>query len=291
MVEHVVLEPGLIRLTAPNPSPMTFRGTNTYLLGQGARAVIDPGPSDPGHLEAIVAAAPEGISHIFVTHAHRDHAPLARALSDRTGAPVLAFGPPEAGRSEIMTRLVAEGLVGGGEGIDTGFAPDICLADGAAISGGDWRLTALWTPGHTSNHLSFAWGTRLFSGDHAMGWATSIVSPPDGDMAQFLGSCARLLGRGLSRLYPGHGDPVETPDARLAELIDHRKTRERQILATLATAPARPAELTRQIYTDVAPTLLPMAERNVFAHLIDLTVRGAVKASPKLSPTAIFTRP
>lgn len=289
MVDIVGLEPGLARITAPNASPMTFTGTQTYLLGQGRCAVIDPGPDDPDHMEAILAACPGGVSHIFVTHAHRDHSPLARPLSQRTRAPILAFGPAAAGRSETMTQLVAAGMTGGGEGIDAGFAPDIALTDGETVAGDGWELAAHWTPGHTSNHLSFAWGGRLFSGDHVMGWATSIVSPPDGDMAQFLASCRALQGRGFTRYYPGHGDPVDDPEARLAWLIAHRQAREAQIRAALARAPGTPAELTARIYTDIAPALWPMAERNVFAHLVDLDGRGLVTATPRLSPTANFT--
>lgn len=283
------LAPGLLRITAPNPSPMTYHGTQTYILGSGARAVIDPGPDDPAHLQAILRACPDGISHIFVTHAHRDHSALAPALSECSGAPVLAYGPAVAGRSEVMSRLVAEGMQGGGEGVDAAFSPDITLSDGQTVAGEGWHLTALWSPGHTSNHICLAWGDSLFSGDHVMGWATSIVSPPDGDMAQFRASCRGLKGRGLIRAFPGHGDPVDSLENRLDWLIAHRQQREAQILAALGEAPGTPAAITQAVYTDVAPHLWPMAERNVFAHLVDLAGQGRVTCTPSLSLSASFS--
>ena len=162
------LTAGLRRIVAPNPSPMTYRGTNTYLLGLTDLAVIDPGPESDAHLSAILTALGPGqrISHILVTHAHLDHSPLARRLSDATGAPVLAYGPAHAGRSAVMQQLARDGLAGGGEGIDTGFAPDETLRDGDIVRGPDWQLETLHTPGHIGNHLCFAWGDRCFTADH-----------------------------------------------------------------------------------------------------------------------------
>jgi glyoxylase-like metal-dependent hydrolase (beta-lactamase superfamily II) len=282
------LEPGLWRLTAPNPSPMTCNGTNTYLLGQGRRAVIDPGPADAAHLEAILAACPDGISHILVTHAHLDHSPLAAPLALRTGAPVLAYGPALAGRSAVMERLAAEGLAGGGEGLDRGFVPDIALEDGAEVAGEGWQLRVHWTPGHVGNHICLGWGDRMFTGDHVMGWASSLVSPPDGDLTQFLASCRKLQGLGARRFFPGHGAPVEEPEARLAWLIAHREARTAQILAALAAGGGTVGELTARVYTDIDAALLPMAERNLFAHLIDLCHREQVTAEPRLAVTARF---
>ena len=189
-----ILEPGLRRILAPNPSPMTFRGTNTYLLGETDIAVIDPGPQDTAHLEAILAAIGPGqrITHVLVSHAHLDHSPLARPLADRCGAPVLAFGRAEEGRSALMQALADQGLMGGSEGVDTCFEPDQRLTDGDEIHGAGWTLIALHTPGHMANHLAFGWGGVLFSADLVMGWATSLVSPPDGDLTQFMASCAKL---------------------------------------------------------------------------------------------------
>ncbi len=263
------MEPGIRRVLAPNPSPMTYRGTNTYLIGRGDVAVIDPGPAIPAHLEAILTAlAPdERISHILVTHSHLDHSPLAADLSRRTGAPVLAFGDSAAGRRDDL----ALPDLGGGEGVDHRFQPDILLADGAEIRGGDWALTALWTPGHMGNHLCFARQDHVFTGDHVMGWATSMVSPPDGDLSDFMASLNRLADRRDRVFYPAHGAPIAAPQARVQELISHRRRREGQILAALSDGPATPQMLTARIYTDVPPALLPAAERNVLAHLIDLT--------------------
>ncbi|MEY8839833.1 MBL fold metallo-hydrolase, partial [Cribrihabitans sp. XS_ASV171] len=177
--EPITLAPGLRRVLAPNPSPMTSRGTNTYLLGESDLAVIDPGPAIPDHLEAILAALGPGqrISHIVVTHSHVDHSPLARRLAERTGARVHAFGGPEAGRSAVMRDLAENGLAGGGEGIDTEFSPDVTLADGERIEGAGWELEVIHTPGHLGNHIALGWGSHCFTADHVMGWASSLVSP------------------------------------------------------------------------------------------------------------------
>ena len=285
------LAPGLRRIVAKNPSPMTYRGTNTYLIGTGDLALIDPGPDDPAHLAAILAAleAGERITHIFVTHSHIDHSPLAAALSQATGATVLAFGDSLAGRSHLMDALAAEGLSGGGEGVDPDFAPDILLSDGQTVTGESWALTALHTPGHFGNHLCFAWEDALFCGDLVMGWASSLVSPPDGDLTAFMASCAKLQAHDWRIFHSGHGAPITEPAARLEWLITHRKSRESQILACLGQSPATATALTAEIYADTPKSLLPAAERNVFAHLIDLTERGLVVAKPQLSQGAIFT--
>ncbi len=287
-----VLEPGLRRIVAPNPSPMTYRGTNTYLIGTQGLAVIDPGPDHAGHLAAILEAVTDEqqITHIFVTHAHLDHSPLARPLAQITGAPVYAFGPANAGRSEIMQQLAEGGLVGGGEGIDVDFQPDFELADTDTITGEGWTLQALHTPGHIGNHLSFGWNSVCFTADHVMGWASSLVSPPDGDLTDFMFSCQNLMEHSWSAFYPGHGAPIENPHARLEWLIAHRKSRETAILDRLANEPATAEELAKLIYSDTPIALLPAAERNVLAHLIDLAGRGLVKPEPALSANAIFKR-
>lgn len=283
-----VMEPGIRRILAPNPSPMTYLGTNTYILGDGAVAVIDPGPADAAHIDAILGALAPGerISHILLTHSHIDHSAGVPALAAATGAPVYAFGDSLAGRNPVIAAL--EG-VGGGEGIDRSFAPDEVLADGAVLAGDGWSVTALWTPGHMGNHLCFAAGDAVFSGDHVMGWATSMVSPPDGDLTAFMTSLQKLQGRNDRVFYPAHGAPVLSPEARLAELLAHRRGREAQILQALESGAATPHALTARIYTEVPKALLPAAERNVMAHLIDLHTREIVQSQGVISPSALFS--
>lgn len=285
------LQHGVRRILAPNASPMTYWGTNTYLVGQDAVAVIDPGPNDPAHLAAIQQAAPN-ITHIIVTHAHVDHTAGVAALAQAAGAPVYAFGPADRGQSDLMRALVAQGLTSGGEGVDRDFAPDVQLEDGQVIEGPDWQLQVIWTPGHIGNHISLRYGDAVLTGDHVMGWATSIVSPPDGDMGAFLASCDRLLAHSGDRVYyPGHGDPVTDPHDRVRWLIAHRKEREAQILSELRAGPMMPHQLVEIIYADIPKALFPAAERNVFAHLIDLhereivAVKGPVKVNQKFERT------
>jgi len=284
--------PRLRAILAPNPSPLTYRGTNTYLVGSGGVAVIDPGPDDDRHLAALLAALDPGerITHILVTHSHRDHSALALRLSTATGAPVHAFGAATAGRSPLMIRLAAAGLRAGGDGLHATFAPDAVLADGDSLSGPDWHLSAIHTPGHLGNHLCFAMGDWLFSGDHVMGWSSSVISPPDGDMGAYCAALMRLQDRRWSRFLPGHGDPVEDPAKRLHALLNHRRQREAQILAALGDGPADPMTLTRAIYNDVTPALLPAARQNVFAHLLDLHEKNCVTSSDPTAPDPIFRR-
>ena len=286
------LSPGLRRVLAPNPSPMTFRGTNSYLLGTRGLAVIDPGPDSAAHLQALLEAVgpDQHVSHILVTHAHLDHAPLARPLAKATGAPVLAFGAARAGRSAVMQRLAASGMAGGGEGIDAGFAPDRAVRDGDRITGDGWTLEVLHTPGHIGNHISLAWGDALFCGDHVMGWASSLVSPPDGDLTDFMSSCARLRARDWLVFHPGHGAPIADPAARLDWLVAHRRGREAAILDALATGPTDAASLAARIYTDTPAVLLPAATRNVLAHLIDLLGKNRVTCHGPIAQDAIFER-
>jgi glyoxylase-like metal-dependent hydrolase (beta-lactamase superfamily II) len=285
------LEPSLRRIVAPNPSPMTYRGTNTYILGDTALAVIDPGPASDAHLQAILGAvgADQHISHIIVTHTHLDHSPLAKPLSTATGAPVIAFGGPAAGRSEVMQQLAAAGTVGGGEGVDMDFEPDIVVEDGSMIVGENWQLEVIHTPGHIGNHISLGWGDACFTADHVMGWASSLVSPPDGDLTNFMKSCARLQSRNWRLFYPGHGGAVTDPAARLAWLIAHRRARETSIIAALADAPSSATALAALIYTETPPALLGAAIRNVLAHLIDLHGRGVVSHSGPLHESALFS--
>lgn len=287
------IEPGLRRILAPNPSRMTHWGTNTYLLGAGSDlCVVDPGPDDADHLDAILRAAGGArITQVLVTHSHRDHSALASRLAARTGASLAAFGPPDAGRSPVMQALAAGGLTGGGEGVDATFRPDRTLSDGEVIAGAGWQVEAIHTPGHMGNHLCLALGDLILTGDHVMGWASSLVSPPDGDVSDFMISCARLALRQARRLYPGHGAAVEEPLARLDWLIAHRRAREAQVLDALSAAagPLTARDLVQRIYTDLPPELEPAAERNVLAHLIDLAEKGMLATPGRPHETSAFT--
>lgn len=284
------LGPQIRRILAPNPSPMTYRGTNTYLLGERDIAVIDPGPDDPAHLHAILDALTQDqrITHILVTHSHVDHSPLAAPLAAQTGAPVMAFGNSASGRSTAMRRAIENGLTSGGEGVDPDFAPTQLLQDGARVSAGDQTIEALHTPGHMGNHMCFDWDGTVFCGDLVMGWASSLVSPPDGDLTEFMASCHRLAARAPRILHSGHGAPIEDPAARLRWLIAHRTARETQILVALGAGPQTAYQLATHIYTETPATLLPAATRNVFAHLIDLYWRNKAACDGPLREDSKF---
>jgi|TARA_B110000908_G_scaffold170243_1_gene229216 glyoxylase-like metal-dependent hydrolase (beta-lactamase superfamily II) len=286
------LENGVRRIVAPNPSPMTYRGTNTYIVGTRDLAVIDPGPESDTHLQAILDAvgADQKITHIIVTHTHLDHSPLARSLAAATGATILAFGDATAGRSDAMKALAASGMVGGGEGIDVDFQPDQTVEDGDFIKGSDWQLEVIHTPGHIGNHICLSWNDLCFTADHVMGWASSLVSPPDGDLTDFMESCAKLEDYDWRVFYPGHGAAISDPSERLDWLIDHRLNREAAILDLLEDAPATARELAKAIYTDTPPALLGAATRNVLAHLIDLVGQTEVSAIGAVSEDAQFLR-
>ncbi|HEY1606588.1 MAG TPA: MBL fold metallo-hydrolase [Allosphingosinicella sp.] len=258
------------RLLAPNPSPFTYTGTETYIVGEGAVAVIDPGPDLPAHLEALTGAlAGERVAAILCTHNHRDHSPASRPLQAATGAPIIGCAP----------LALADGGPRADAAFDMDYRPDRVLADGEKLTGEGWTLEAVATPGHTSNHLCFAlWETKaLFSGDHVMGWSTTVVAPPDGDMAAYMASLARLRARDDAVLYPAHGPPIADPHARLDWLADHRRERERQILARLASGEGRIPDMVAILYRDVDPRLHPAAGRSVLAHLIDLEARGLAR--------------
>lgn len=289
-VEH--LAPGLRVVTAPNAGPMTYTGTRSYILGQGEVAVIDPGPGDPGHVAALLAALAPGerVAVILVTHSHRDHSRDAAALGAATGAPVLGHGDLAGARSPEMARLAAAGGIGGGEGVDQGFAPDRRIGEGEVIAGPGWTLRALHTPGHIADHLAFAWeeGRALFSGDLVMGWSTTLISPPDGDLGAFRASVARLRARPEAVYYPGHGAPLRDPGRVMEYLLAHRAAREAQIRAALGAGPADVAGLVATVYAGLDPALRGAAGRNVLAHLIDLDQRGLVRAEGGIAAGAVF---
>jgi glyoxylase-like metal-dependent hydrolase (beta-lactamase superfamily II) len=274
------VSPLIRRLVAPNPSAFTFHGTGTYIVGRGKVAVIDPGPMIESHLQAILDALPgESVSHVLVTHTHVDHSPLARPLQRATSAPVWGCGPHGSGRHEQGVKVE--------EGGDMAFAPDRQLAHGDVVEGAGWTLVAVHTPGHTSNHLCFALREEraLFTGDHVMGWSTSVISPPDGDMRAYMASLDLLQRRDDAVYWPTHGGPIRDPKPFVAAFIAHRREREAAILACLEDGIARIAEMVPRIYGNTIPAgLYPAAARSVFAHVIDLAERGAVRAD---GPVAI----
>lgn len=266
-VERV--SPLVRRVLARNPGPFTYTGTGTYIVGHGAVAVIDPGPDDPAHVAAVLAAvAGETVSHVFVTHTHRDHSPAAPAIKAATGARIVG-----------CARLVLDDSGPRADaGFDRTYAPDAVLTDGEAVVGTGWTLTALHTPGHTSNHLCFALAEEraLFSGDHVMGWSTTVVSPPDGDMAAYMASLRRLLDRDDAVYYPTHGAPIAEPQRLVRGLITHRRQRETQILKLLGDGPQTVPAMVGVMYASVDPGLHPAAGLSVTAHLIALRTRGIV---------------
>jgi glyoxylase-like metal-dependent hydrolase (beta-lactamase superfamily II) len=272
----VTVAPGIQRLTVNNPSPFTFHGTNSYIVGTGSSvAVIDPGPEGDAHFEALMAAlSGRCVSHILITHTHRDHSPLAARLKAATGALTAGEGPHRASRP-----LHAGEINPFAESSDTGFVPDITLSDGDVIEGEGFALRALLTPGHAANHAAFALeGTEiLFSGDHVMAWATSIVAPPDGSMHEYMASLDKLIARRDHLLLPGHGGPVKHPLTFLRALKTHRRMRERAILERIKGGDRLIPDMVKAIYRDTDPRLHGAAGLSVLAHIEDLVERGKVK--------------
>lgn len=263
------LEPLVTRVLAPNPSPYTYTGTQTYLVGAADLAVIDPGPADPAHLDALAAAiGGRRVTAILCTHTHRDHSPAAAPLAAQTGAPVIGCAP----------LVLADTGPRADAAFDTDYRPDRVLTDGESVAGSGWRLTAVATPGHTSNHLCYALDPAgaLFTGDHVMGWSTSVVSPPDGDMGAYMASLERLMARDDRVYYPAHGEPIANPQRFVRGLAGHRKQREGQILRLLAAGDADIAAMVARMYVGLDPRLVGAAGRSVLAHLLDLRARGLV---------------
>jgi len=263
------LEPGIAQLLAPNPSPFTYTGTQTYLIGTQEVAVIDPGPDLPEHVEAIVAAIGDRrVVAILCTHTHRDHSPAAAPLAQRTGAPIV--GCAALTLDSVGPRADAS--------FDGDYRPDRVLQDGECISVNGRSITAVATPGHTSNHLCFALeGTgALFTGDHVMGWSTTVVVPPDGDMAEYMRSLEKLRQHGDRTYYPAHGPPISNPQDYVQSLIDHRLQREAQILGLVGEESRAVSEIVVRAYAGLDPRLVAAAGGSVLAHLLDLERRGLV---------------
>jgi len=279
--------PGVARLTVNNPSPFTFYGTNSYLVGTDSLAVIDPGPEDEAHFQALLAAiGGRQVSHILLTHTHIDHSPLAARLREATGAPTAAEGPHRPARPLRIGEVNPLDASG-----DTAFRPDLVLRDGELVSGDGWALRALTTPGHAANHLVFALeGTGLlFSGDHVMGWSTSIVAPPDGAMTDYMASLDKMLAREDRSYLPGHGGPVQNPASFVRALKTHRKMREAAILERIKAGDRTIPEMVRAIYRDTDPRLHGAAGLSVLAHLEDLVARGLVAADGEVEIGAAYT--
>ena len=285
------VEAGIRRVLAPNAGPMTHHGTNTYLVGLRDIMVIDPGPLLDEHI-SLIQKETEGaqISHILITHAHLDHSQSARHLANETGATIVAYGDADAGRRSIMTELANSGEIGGGEGVDFGFQPHREVSQDNVIRNSEVELVTHHIPGHFSGHLGFELLDTMFCGDHVMDWSTSIVSPPDGHIGDFLNSCRHLISRKPKTCLSGHGEKISDPVGRLEWLIAHRRKREAQIMGALSDKPIRLEDLVAHVYSDVPRSLYPAASRNLLAHLIDLWDRGLVAVSPKLSLDAKFTR-
>jgi glyoxylase-like metal-dependent hydrolase (beta-lactamase superfamily II) len=272
------VSPLISRVLTDNPGPFTFKGTGVYIVGDFKRedgdvAVIDPGPDTPAHVEALKRALDgKRVTHILVTHTHSDHSPAAAPLKAWSGAPTYAFGPHGAGKLDDGVKVE--------EGGDMAFVPDVRVRDGAVIEGNGFTFDCVFTPGHTSNHMCFALREEkaLFTGDHVMGWSTTVVTPPDGDMAQYMASLTKLLARDDAVLYPTHGGPVRDPKPFIQAYIDHRLEREAQVIACLRDGVSTIPEMVARMYAAVDKRLHPAASRSVLAHLLQLEQEGRVVA-------------
>ena len=308
----VEVAPGLRRVVAQNPNRFTFKGTGTYLIGERDLAVVDPGPIIDDHFDALMAAIGDAtVSHILITHTHRDHSPLTPRLKDATGAVTYGYGPhgdvpPSDPDDQIDFGVVAEeeDLSDTPEdktqsehadgGYDADFVPDVAIRHGDVLVGDGWTIDCVHTPGHTSNHMCFGWreAAALFSGDHVMGWSTSVISPPDGDMATYMASLQLLLDRPDEVYWPTHGNPIRDPHAHVRAFIEHREGRERAIVGHITDGLTDIESMVRTMYTDVHPKLYNAAARSVHAHLVHLVERGEVAAStPACRLTDTYTIP
>lgn len=277
------LRPWLRRVVARNPSPFTFHGTGTFIVGTGNVAIIDPGPDLDEHVSALLdAVSGETVTHLLVTHTHRDHSPACAAVQAATGAPTYAYGPHGAGKVERGVQVE--------EGGDMAFRPDVEVRHGDVIQGDGFSFECVYTPGHTSNHICYQYREEkaLFSGDHVMGWSTTIISPPDGDMGDYMNSLELLLGRDDAAYWPTHGACIEDPKPYVRAYMEHRRDRERQVHECLAAGRHTIAAMVPVMYKDLPERMFPAASRSVFATLIHLVERGEVACEGELSVSSEF---
>ena len=282
------LSPRIRRVVARNPSPFTFKGTGTYIVGNGRVAIVDPGPALNDHVDAVLrAVAHETVTHIAVTHTHLDHSPAAAAIKQATGARSFGFGPHGSGRAEDRAGVELGEVE---EGRDHDFHPDVALRDDDAMSGPDWTLAAIETPGHTSNHLCFGLPEErvLFTGDHVMGWSTSVIAPPDGDMGAYLRSLNKLLKRDDARYWPTHGPAIDDPKRYVRAFIAHRQERADAILARLEAGDRTIPEIVPRVYLGLDPRLTAAAGLSALAHLIEMIERGGVESDGPPSTKSRF---
>ena len=286
------LQDDLVVITANNASPMTFTGTRSYILGTDNLIVIDPGPENNQHFKSIMDyVGKRKVTDIIITHSHVDHSPLSRRLKNETGASIIGFGSADEARTSFMKKLSSSLDLGGEEGIDQDLTLDEKVIDKQILKKNDYTIEVIHTPGHLSNHicLSIKEKKALFSGDHVMGWATTLISPPDGDLGSFMKSLEKLSKRDEQVYYPGHGKPVKDPKQMVLAQITHRRDREIQILKSISQIPRTPAEIVEEVYVGLNPMLKPAAVRNVLAHLIDLYEREKVSVDI-FSLTAKFSK-
>ena len=286
------LQDDLVVITANNASPMTFTGTRSYILGTDNLIVIDPGPENNQHFKSIMDyVGKRKVTDIIITHSHVDHSPLSRRLKNETGASIIGFGSADEARTSFMKKLSSSLDLGGEEGIDQDLTLDEKVIDKQVIKKNDYTIEVIHTPGHLSNHicLSIKEKKALFSGDHVMGWATTLISPPDGDLGSFMKSLEKLSKRDEQVYYPGHGKPVKDPKQMVLAQIEHRRDREIQILRSISKVSRTPSEIVEEVYVGLNPMLKPAAVRNVLAHLIDLYEREKVSVDI-FSLTAKFSK-
>jgi glyoxylase-like metal-dependent hydrolase (beta-lactamase superfamily II) len=275
--------PGIRRVMADNPSPFTFKGTVSYIIGRGRVAILDPGPNDPRHVEALLhTVRNETVTHIIVTHTHNDHSPAVPAIKAATGAKVYAEGPHRASRPLHEGDVIRPA--------DRDFRPDVTVRDGEVIAGDGWSLEAVWTPGHTPNHMAFALkGTDiLFSGDHVMGWSSTIVAPPDGSMRDYCTSLEKLMKRLEAVYFPGHGPAIKDAPRFAGLLLAHRRLREQSVLKCVSNGASTVADIVSVSYSRLDERLVPAARMTTLAHLEDLVARGAVETDAAPTLDAIY---